>query len=116
MRSRLAALPWRSFARWALLGVIAAAAVFLSGWTWRTSERLERLGARTVIESTVLLVREKIDRVEAMVINADNNVMHLVDPDDLTSISTRWPFLASASRPRCARCSWSTTSATCSAR
>jgi two-component system phosphate regulon sensor histidine kinase PhoR len=99
MRSRLAALPWRSFARWALLGVIAAAAVFLSGWTWRTSERLERLGARTVLESTVLLVREKIDRVEAMVINADNNVMHLVDPDDLTSLSARWPFLAERVSP-----------------
>jgi hypothetical protein len=45
----------------------AAAAVFLSGWTWRTSERLERLGARTVLESTVLLVREKIDAVEKLV-------------------------------------------------
>lgn len=99
MPSRLTALPWRSLARWALLGVIAAAAVFLSGWTWRTSGRLERLGARTVIESTVLLVREKIDRVEAMVINADNNVLHLVDPDDLTTLSTRWPFLAERVSP-----------------
>lgn len=99
MPSRFTALPWRSLARWALLGVIAAAAVFLSGWTWRTSGRLERLGARTVIESTVLLVREKIDRVEAMLINADNNVLHLVDPDDLTTLSTRWPFLAERVSP-----------------
>lgn len=99
MATRLSALPWRSIARWALLAVITAAGAFLAWWTWRTTGTLERLGARSVIESTVLLVREKIDRVEAMVISADNNVLHLVDPDDLTSLSTRWPFLAERVSP-----------------
>jgi two-component system phosphate regulon sensor histidine kinase PhoR len=99
MALRHLALPWRSIARWALLAAITAAGAFLAWWTWRTTGTLERLGARSVIESTVLLVREKIDRVEAMIINADNNVLHLVDPDDLSSLSTRWPFLAERVSP-----------------
>lgn len=99
MISGLPVLPWRSLARWSLLAAITVAGAFLAAWTWRTTGTLQRLGARSVIESTVLLVREKIDRVEAMVIGADNNVVHLVDPDDLASLSTRWPFLAERVSP-----------------
>ncbi len=86
-------------ARWTLLAAIVAASGFLAWWTWRTTASLERLGERSVIESTVLLVREKLDRVEAMIIAADNAVIHLVDPDDLDVLASRWPALADRVAP-----------------
>ncbi len=86
-------------ARWMLLAAIVAASSFLGWWTWRTTAALERLGERSVIDSTVLLVREKLDRVEAMIIAADNAVIHLVDPDDLDVLAARWPALADRVAP-----------------
>ncbi len=86
-------------ARWTLLAAIVAASGFLAWWTWRTTASLERLGERSVIDSTVLLVREKLDRVESMIIAADNAVIHLVDPDDLDVLAERWPALADRVAP-----------------
>ena len=47
----------------------------------------------------MLLVREKIDRVEATVIAGDNAVLHLVNPDDLDMLAQRWPDLAERISP-----------------
>lgn len=85
--------------RSALLAAIVLASAFLAWWTWRTTAALERLGERSVIESTVLLVREKLDRVEALIIDADNAVIHLVNPDDLDALALRWPDLADRVSP-----------------
>ncbi len=85
--------------RWALLTTIMVAAGFLAWWTYGATAALERLGERSVIESTVLLVREKIDRVEQLVISGDNAVIHLVDPDDLDDLATRWPPIADRISP-----------------
>ncbi len=82
-----------------LLAAIVAASGFLAWWMWRTTTALERIGERSVFESTVLLVREKLDRVEAMIIAADNAVIHLVDPDDLDVLAARWPALADRVAP-----------------
>ncbi len=82
-----------------LLAAIVGASAFLARWTWRTTAALERLGERSIIESTVLLVREKLDRVEAQVITADRAVLHLVDPDDLERLASRWPDLAERISP-----------------
>lgn len=81
------------------LMAIVAASAFLAWWTWHTTAALERLGERSVIESTVLLVREKIDRVESTIIAADNAVLHLLDPDDLDDLATRWPAMAARISP-----------------
>ena len=89
----------KALARWTLLAAIVAASTFLAWWTWRTTAALERLGERSVLASTVLLVREKVDRVEAMIIAADNAVIHLVDPDDLDVLAARWPALADRVAP-----------------
>ena len=44
-----------------LLAAVVVASGFLAWWSWRTSSALAALGERSIIESTVLLVREKIE-------------------------------------------------------
>ncbi|MFO0630188.1 MAG: hypothetical protein U0325_31815 [Polyangiales bacterium] len=100
----------RQILRWTLLTAIVLASAFLSWWTFRTSAALERLGERSIIESTVLLVREKIDRVEALIISGDNAVLHLVNPGQTSTPSPRaGPTSPSASLPPRGRC-WCSTS------
>ncbi|MBL8602058.1 MAG: HAMP domain-containing histidine kinase [Myxococcales bacterium] len=82
-----------------LLAAIVVAAGFLAWWTWHTSAALATLGERSVIDSTALLAREKIDRVESVIIGADNAVFHLIDPDDLDDLTLRWPGLADRISP-----------------
>jgi two-component system phosphate regulon sensor histidine kinase PhoR len=77
-----------------LLAAIVAAAGFLAWWTWRTTVTLERLGQRSVIETTGLLVREKLDRVEQQIVDADNAVVHFIDPDDLEPLVDGFAALA----------------------
>jgi len=89
----------RVLLRAVLLAAVVVASGFLAWWSWRTSSALAALGERSVIESTVLLVREKIDRVEATVIAGDNAVLHLVNPDDLDTLAQRWPDLAERISP-----------------
>lgn len=78
---------------------IVGAAAFLAWWTWRTTAALERLGEQSISSSTVLLVREKVDRVEAQLISGERSVLHLVDPDDLDRLATRWPDMAERISP-----------------
>lgn len=92
-------LPTRALVRYALLAAIVGASVFLAWWTWRTTGELERVGERSVMESTLLLVREKLDRVEATIVAADNAVMHVVDPDDLDVLAARLPALTDRVAP-----------------
>ncbi len=85
--------------RWALVATILAAAGVL---TWIVYTRMiagERLNERSVMDSTAVLVREKIDRVEQLIISSDNAVIRLVDPDDLDDLVTRWPTLAERISP-----------------
>lgn len=82
-----------------LLLAIVVAAGFLAWWTWHTTAALATLGERSVIDSTALLAREKIDRVENLIITADNAILHMVDPDDLDDLRLRWPALADRISP-----------------
>ena len=47
-----------------LLPLIVAAAGVLSYYTWDTASRFEELGASSIAHSTLLLVEEKVDRIE----------------------------------------------------
>lgn len=85
--------------RWVLLPALIIAAAFLAYWTYRTTLTLERLGERSIIDSTVLLTREKVDRVEQLIISYDNAVVHLVNPDDLDPVVTRWAEAADRVSP-----------------
>ncbi|MDP3276384.1 MAG: HAMP domain-containing sensor histidine kinase [Deltaproteobacteria bacterium] len=73
-----------------LLPALVVAVGFLSWWTVRTTRDLRRLDKASIIESTLLLARERVDRIEQQVIAADNAVFQLVNPDDLDPLALRW--------------------------
>ncbi len=77
-----------------LLPLLFAAAAVLSYYTWETATRYEELGASSLAHSTLLLLEEKIDRVEQLIINSDNAVFHLVDVRDPDGLRNRWLPLA----------------------
>lgn len=82
-----------------LLPLIIAAAGVLSYYTWDTASRFEELGASSIAHSTLLLVEEKVDRIEQQIISRDNAVFHLVDVVDPEGLRSRWLPLAERISP-----------------
>jgi two-component system phosphate regulon sensor histidine kinase PhoR len=66
-----------------LVPLTIAAASVLTYYTWETASRFEELGASSIAHSTLLLVEEKVDRIEQQIISRDNAVFHLIDLDEL---------------------------------
>ncbi|MFO0557583.1 MAG: HAMP domain-containing sensor histidine kinase [Polyangiales bacterium] len=85
--------------RWILLPALVVATGFLAWWTFRTTQELRRLDKASIIESTLLLAREKVDRAEQQIIAADNAVFHLIDPDDLDELALHWAESAERTSP-----------------
>lgn len=79
---------------WFVLPVIAAAAGILGYYAYQSASQFATLGEQSIVQSTVLLVDEKVDRIEQQIINADNAVFHLVDLSNLDSLDERWRPLA----------------------
>lgn len=79
---------------WFVLPTIAAASGILGYYAWQSASQFAVLGEQSIVQSTLLLVDEKVDRIEQQIINADNAVFHLVDLDDLESLEERWTPLA----------------------
>jgi two-component system phosphate regulon sensor histidine kinase PhoR len=82
-----------------LLPLIIAAAGVLSYYAWDTASRFEELGATSIAHSTLLLVEEKIDRIEQQIISRDNAVFHLVEVGEPDGLRTRWLPLAERVSP-----------------
>ncbi len=70
--------------------LLIAAAGVLSYYTWETATRYEELGASSIAHSTLLLVEEKVDRIEQQIIATDNAVFHMVDVSDPEGLRARW--------------------------
>ncbi len=79
---------------WFVLPVIAAAAGILGYYAYQSASQFAALGEQSIVQSTVLLVDEKVDRIEQQIINADNAVIHLVELDSLDSLEATWRPLA----------------------
>ncbi|MFW5920251.1 MAG: sensor histidine kinase [Polyangiales bacterium] len=77
-----------------LLPAIVVAAGILGYYSWQTASQFARLGEETIVQSTLLLVREKVDRIEQQIIEADNTVFEIVDPAAPEAIETEWPAAA----------------------
>jgi two-component system phosphate regulon sensor histidine kinase PhoR len=92
-------LPRRRLFRYVLLPAITVAACVLAYYTWGTAVQFDRLGEQSIAQSTLLLVQEKVDRVERALIDADNAVFHLVDLADPGAVEARWPPLAERVSP-----------------
>ncbi|MCU0675043.1 MAG: HAMP domain-containing histidine kinase [Myxococcota bacterium] len=73
-----------------LLPAIAVAAGILGYYAWVTASRFNRLGEQTIAESTLLLVREKVETVEQYVITQDNAALRLVEVSDPNSVISKW--------------------------
>ncbi len=73
-----------------LLPAIAVAAGILGYYAWVTASRFNRLGEQTIAESTLLLVREKVETVEQYVITQDNAALRLVEVSDPNSVTSKW--------------------------
>ncbi len=82
-----------------LLPLILAAAAVLSYYTWETASRYEELGEVSIAHMSLLLVEEKVDRIEQQIISRDNAVFHLVDVSDPEGLRTRWLPLAERISP-----------------
>lgn len=73
--------------------LLIAAAGVLSYYTWETASRYEELGASSIAHSTLLLVEEKVDRIEQQIIATDNAVFQSIDIGDPEGLRSRWlPF------------------------
>ncbi len=82
-----------------LLPAIAVAAGILGYYSWLTATQFARLGEQTIAQSTLLIVSDKVDRVEQQIIDADNAVFELADPADPEALERQWRELARRSTP-----------------
>lgn len=86
-----------------LYGVLVPAVLVAAGvigyFAWRTTQAMERLGEESIVESTLLLAREKIDRLESVIIAADNAVLHLYENGTEETLGERWLPIATRVTP-----------------
>jgi two-component system, OmpR family, phosphate regulon sensor histidine kinase PhoR len=72
-----------------VVGVIVAVAV-LAFFTLRTTLQLETLRRQSVLEATLGLATEKAARLDRNIVDQDNVVMSLAEPEHLEQLSERW--------------------------
>ncbi len=84
---------------WSLILAIVVAAVVLGYYTYQTASQYESLGARSIAQSLVLLVEQKIERIEKRIIQADNAVFELVGLDDVEELKARFMETSSQAFP-----------------
>ncbi len=72
-----------------LVPLVTVAAGIVGYYLWTRAAQFARLGEETIAESTLLIVREKVDIIEQYVIQADNHVFGLARVNDPDAIS-RW--------------------------
>jgi len=82
-----------------ILPAVTVAACVLAYYSYLTASQFDQLGARSIAQSTLLLVEEKVDRVEQRLIDADNAVFHLVEVGAPTAFEEIWPPLAERISP-----------------
>jgi two-component system phosphate regulon sensor histidine kinase PhoR len=82
-----------------LLPAIFIAAAILGYYTYLTASKLDTLGTASITQSTLLLLQEKVDRVESRIIDADNAVFHVIDVANLDVFESTWPALAERISP-----------------
>ncbi len=99
MRRSARPLPGSRALQIVLLPAFVVAACILGYFLWETWSRHARLGEETIVESTLLLVREKVDSVEQGIISADNAVFALVDLAEPGRIEAEWPALGAIVAP-----------------
>lgn len=81
-----------------LFTAVLLAAMVLAYFSYRSAMRFERLGEETIFEGTLLVARERVNRVEQLVIDSDNRLFHFVDLEHLEDVEARWETVSDVSR------------------
>src|SRR5512145_2295018 len=82
-----------------LLPAFVVAVLVLNWITFRNSFQLEKLREQSVVEATFLLANEKADRLEKHIIDQDNVVASLLQPDDHSTFAADWLSVARVQTP-----------------
>jgi two-component system, OmpR family, phosphate regulon sensor histidine kinase PhoR len=69
-----------------LLPALVVAACVLGYYAYLTARQFERLGEQSIAESSLLLLQDKADRIEQLIIAADNQAFAAIDLDDEGSV------------------------------
>jgi len=77
-----------------LVAAILLAALVLGYFALEAALQFAEVSERSVLGSTLLLVDEKIERVEQALIEADEQVFRSVDPTDPATVERLWPETA----------------------
>jgi two-component system phosphate regulon sensor histidine kinase PhoR len=73
-----------------LLPAVLVAVGVLAYFTFRTTLQVERLRQQSVLEATLGLANEKADRLDKRIIEQDNVVFAIADPQRLSDMPQRW--------------------------
>ena len=91
---------WRNRAVYSvLLPSLAIAAGILGYYSWMTASQFALLGEQTIAQSTLIIVQEKVEQLDAEIIATENRIFSLVDLEDPESFSTTWRRAARENYP-----------------
>jgi two-component system phosphate regulon sensor histidine kinase PhoR len=82
-----------------LLPAIAVATCVLGYYTYLTAMQFERLGEKSLAESSLWLVQDRVNRLEQTIITADNNVFGGLNLDEPESALADWKARAEELAP-----------------
>lgn len=84
---------------WVILPLVITSAIVLGYLGWKSAKRYQVLGHRSLVQSTVLLVDEKVGRIEDQIIKADNSVFSTIDMAQPEMLEQNWVPLSDAISP-----------------
>ena len=82
-----------------LLPAIVGAVIVLGAFMFRASLQVEQVRQRSVIEATLSLANEKVDRLDRLVIDQDNVIVSEVDVAEPQTVGRRWLPTAARETP-----------------
>jgi two-component system phosphate regulon sensor histidine kinase PhoR len=82
-----------------LVPAIVVGVLVLGGVTFRTTFQIERLRQQSVVEATLSLANENVDRLDKRIIEEDNVVLVEADANSLGTLSRRWLPIAARETP-----------------
>ncbi len=82
-----------------LVPSIVVAVLLLGGTALRTTLQIEKARQQTIIDATVTLADERVDRLDKLIVAEDNVALAHVDLARLTSIAERWLPTAARETP-----------------
>jgi len=73
-----------------LFPAVVVAIAFLARMSFTTAERFGEWGERSIVESTWVIAKEKVERVEVLISNTDHSFFNVIDPSNIDFACDRW--------------------------